>query len=538
MYPYGSGYPPNNNAPYPPNPAYPPNPGYPNQAPYPNASPFPGGAPFGAGYPPNPNTPGYGMNPPQGGSPYPPSGNSAYPPTGGNSAYPPTSGSAYPPTSSPYPPVNPPYQQNPSPYPTQNQSVPQYGAGYPPTQPQQPQYPGAGGAYGAPQYPPSSTNTTAPYPGQQQQQNPSPYPQLGGGQGGAQPYGYHGEQQQSATNMAQCFTEMKGHVQTIRTENTKGTPTVRPMHPFDPVSDANALRKAMKGFGTDEDALINVICRRSNDQRQQIIRDYKTSFGKDLISEIKSETSGNFEQLLVSLLQPTIEFYVTQLRGALDGVGTDEDVLIEMLCTLSNNEIHTIRRAYEYRYRMTLESGIKSDTSGHFERLLVSLCVGNRDESGVVDLAQAQSDAQQLQAAGVGRVGTDEATFNMILCRRSFQQLKLVCQEYEKIAGHSLEQAIKREFSGDIEDGLVAIVQCCASRPEFFAKRLHKAMAGFGTNDNQLQRLLVTRCEIDLADVKVAFEQKYGKSLKSWIKGEASGHYKNALLALIGEDKN
>lgn len=36
---------------------------------------------------------------------------------------------------------------------------------------------------------------------------------------------------------------------------------------FDPVADAKALRKAMKGFGTDEDGLIDVICRRSNEQR-------------------------------------------------------------------------------------------------------------------------------------------------------------------------------------------------------------------------------------------------------------------------------
>lgn len=43
-------------------------------------------------------------------------------------------------------------------------------------------------------------------------------------------------------------------------------------------------------------------------------------------------------------------------------------------------------------------------------------------------------------------------------------------------------------------------------------------MAGLGTNDNQLIRLIVTRCEIDLNDIKIAFEQKYGKSLRSWIK--------------------
>lgn len=112
------------------------------------------------------------------------------------------------------------------------------------------------------------------------------------------------------------------------------------------MNDANALRKAMKGFGTDENTLINILCRRSNEQRQHIAREFKTCFGKDLINDIRSETSGNFEECLVALLTPIVEYYVTQLRGAMAGMGTDEDVLIETLCTLSNYEIGIIKNAY------------------------------------------------------------------------------------------------------------------------------------------------------------------------------------------------
>lgn len=131
----------------------------------------------------------------------------------------------------------------------------------------------------------------------------------------------------------------------------------------------------MKGFGSDENAIINIICRRSNEQRQvfiyqldfnriqdkisynkmylfffyfQIIqREYKTNFGKDLMEDIKSETSGNFENLLVALLTPIINYYVKELHDAMAGIGTDEDVLIEVLCSMSNYEIHTIKNAYE-----------------------------------------------------------------------------------------------------------------------------------------------------------------------------------------------
>lgn len=127
----------------------------------------------------------------------------------------------------------------------------------------------------------------------------------------------------------------------------QGTPTVVPLANFDATSDAQILRKAMKGFGTDEDAIINVICRRSNEQRQLIARAYKTNFGKDLLEDLKSECSGNFEKLLIALMTPIVDFYAQELHDAMSGAGTDEDVLVEVLATMSNYEIHTIKNAYE-----------------------------------------------------------------------------------------------------------------------------------------------------------------------------------------------
>lgn len=40
----------------------------------------------------------------------------------------------------------------------------------------------------------------------------------------------------------------------------------------------------MKGFGTDEDAIIDIITKRSNEQRRQIASRFKTMYGKVIIS--------------------------------------------------------------------------------------------------------------------------------------------------------------------------------------------------------------------------------------------------------------
>ena len=83
--------------------------------------------------------------------------------------------------------------------------------------------------------------------------------------------------------------------------------------------DAEALRKAMKGFGTDEAAIIKIIANRTNEQRQKITIAYKASFGKDLIEDLKSELHGKFEDATVALFDTPVEYDVNQLKKAIKG---------------------------------------------------------------------------------------------------------------------------------------------------------------------------------------------------------------------------
>lgn len=306
---------------------------------------------------------------------------------------------------------------------------------------------------------------------------------------------------------------------------------------FNPDPDAETLYKAMKGIGTNEQAIIDVLTKRSNVQRQQIAKSFKAQFGKDLTETLKSELSGKFERLIVALMYPPYRYEAKELHDAMKGLGTKEGVIIEILASRTKNQLREIMKAYEEDYGSTLEEDIQGDTSGYLERILVCLLQGCRDDvSGFVDPGLALQDAQDLHAAGEKILGTDEMKFITILCTRSATHLMRVFEEYEKIANKSIEDSIKSETHGSLEEAMLTVVKCTRNVHSYFAERLYYAMKGAGTLDGTLIRNIVSRSEIDLNLIKSQFQKMYGKTLSSMIMGDTSGYYKTALLNLVGTD--
>ncbi|XP_061102215.1 annexin A5-like [Conger conger] len=310
--------------------------------------------------------------------------------------------------------------------------------------------------------------------------------------------------------------------------------TVKPSSPFDASSDAEVLFKAMKGLGTDEDTILQLLTSRSNGQRQQLKAAYKTLYGKDLVDNLKSELGGKFETLIVGLMTPPIAYDVTELRNAIKGAGTDEKVLVEIMASRTAQQVKEIIRAYKEEHGDDLEEDITGDTSGHFKRMMVVLLQASRQQG--VDEGKVESDTQELFAAGEKKFGTDEEKFITILGNRSAAHLRRVFEEYMKLSGYEIEETIQRETSGSLKDLLLAVVKCSRSVPAYFAESLYYSMQGAGTDDNMLIRIMVSRSEVDMLDIRANFRRLFAKSLHSSIQHDTSGDYRKALLLLCGGD--
>jgi len=317
----------------------------------------------------------------------------------------------------------------------------------------------------------------------------------------------------------------------------EGRPTVLPAPNFNAEADAQALRKAMKGFFVEDHVLTEILGKRTAKQRLAIALQYKTMYGRDLIQDIKHDTGGHYERLLIGLLQDRPHYDAMCLREAMKGLGTNDTELIEVLCCRNNQELREIKAAYKELYiTRDLEKDVVSETGGRLKHLLVACLQANREETTTMDMEKAHREAEELYKAGEKTwFYADDSKFNQILATRSIPQLRATFAEYRKVSSYDIVRSIEHEFSGELQKAFKAVVQCMKDPADYFADVLYHTMKGIGTADRHLIRLVITRSEIDMVEVKEAFFNKFNKSLAKMIKDDTSGNYCKLLVALVGE---
>ena len=292
----------------------------------------------------------------------------------------------------------------------------------------------------------------------------------------------------------------------------------------------------MKGFGTNETQLIRILSKPDPNQMRLLVHTYNTRLSRNLEKDIKSETSGHFEDGLLALVRGPLATDVHLLHRAIRGLGTKESYLNDILLCRSNADIRAIKDLYQRTHNRSLISDVKGDLSFKTEELFtMALAATRAEESAPFDPAGIERDVHDFYAATAGRAGTDQLTVCRILTSRSNGQIRAIAQQYAARHHNPLSTVIAREFSGHMKDALLLIVGRAEDRAMTDAVQLEETMKGVGTKDELLvQRVIRVHWDREACDqVKRAYRYKYQKDLTSRIRGEVSGHVESLLVACL-----
>ena len=287
--------------------------------------------------------------------------------------------------------------------------------------------------------------------------------------------------------------------------------------------------------GKDENALIDIAINNTNAQRVKLRDDYKAKFGRDLLDDFKKNFKSDFLDTVTGVFKTPAEYDADLLYTAMKGIGSDKDVITEVLCFRDQKRINEIKAKFQEKYGKDLVAEIKSETSGDYQKIVLQLLEGGRQENAQADLQKCSGIADELYKAGEDKLGTDEATFIKYFTSLSPAELLLVCKEYHKKYKKNMLDVLKSEFDGNEKNLLIRILYSMFSPSEYFAEQIMYAVAGAGTNDAQLIRCIISRYSIDMKKVKKYYKKLYNKELLDAVKGDVAGNYGKILEALINK---
>ncbi|XP_076936661.1 annexin D5-like [Bidens hawaiensis] len=225
--------------------------------------------------------------------------------------------------------------------------------------------------------------------------------------------------------------------------------------------DATILKEALFTGIINLGAVTEVICSRTSSQLQALKQVYHSTFGTYLERDIEQQALGDHQKILLAFLsKPRDEsMEVDREMAAKDAkalyiagekkLGTDEKVFVQIFSERSRAHLVAINTCYHDMYGGSLKKAIKKETSGLFERALLTIlqCAEN----------PGKYFAKVLYKSIKG-LGTDDTTLIRVIVTRTEIDMQHIKAEYHKKYKKSLKDAVHSDTFGHYRSFLLSLL--------------------------------------------------------------------------------
>ncbi|KAJ7294720.1 hypothetical protein O6H91_16G068300 [Diphasiastrum complanatum] len=225
--------------------------------------------------------------------------------------------------------------------------------------------------------------------------------------------------------------------------------------------DAIILRDAMKGVGTKDKALIEIICTRAPSQIHAIRHAYQAKYQRSLDRDIESDTSGYYKKLLLAYASglryegPEVDMNLAHseakelYKAGEARLGTDESTFIRIFSTRSATQLNATFQAYKHLYKRDIDKAIKREASGDFEDALrtIAKSVSHPDKYFAKALYKSMKG-----------IGTDDATLIRVIVTRAEFDMHYIKAAFASKYKKSLESMVASDTSGHYKHFLLTLI--------------------------------------------------------------------------------
>ena len=220
----------------------------------------------------------------------------------------------------------------------------------------------------------------------------------------------------------------------------------------------------------------------------------------------------------------------TQFHDALFENPIDENTLIDVLTSTTNEERQLIRGFYKQSYNNPIQNDIKSHLQDRLRQMAIDLFD-----------TPYEYDARELHTA-LNSLTNDDNVIIEIFASRPSAYLEIVDTAYNKFFKISLKDEIKKHTSEEFAEYLIALME--VERPmeqtisgsdayEFAEELKNGELANIGTDVEKFKTVFVEKSREDLILISRAYYEKTQKNLYEAIEAEVPGKNRRLIKAIL-----
>ena len=298
---------------------------------------------------------------------------------------------------------------------------------------------------------------------------------------------------------------------------------------------AEVLHNMINEKNINYDAFFSFLLSTTNYERQIMAEEYKTKFTKTIFDEINTKISNKEAKYIITLMfYNYYELDARTLHKALKEK-RNEKPIVEIFASRPTWFLQIVNDEYRRLYGITLKEELNQEKKSDFISFLQCILVTPRLKTNFIKTEKQAGDVvQEIITKGLKKYGTDVELFKNLFVKNSRDDLINICREFKAIdkKKRNLYDAVDDMVSKNTKEIIKAIIFAVVMPSQYFAHLLKKSMAGFGTDEETLSRVLVERHEIDMDFIRSYYKLETKRELVDDIIAETSGIYQKITVKL------
>ncbi|KAF9186775.1 hypothetical protein BGZ51_000851 [Haplosporangium sp. Z 767] len=310
--------------------------------------------------------------------------------------------------------------------------------------------------------------------------------------------------------------------------------------------DLQNIHTALTYAVPDQEALVNIIGRREYQQLVTIAHHYKAVYGVDLVKELDKRIIGSVGSLLSGACMHKVLAEVHHLYRsgkssrkyeALRKKDTPLEVFCEILIGRTSDELRELHEAFMTLHNVTLLEHVHAHIKDKTIKDFFTAIVQYKEEKPLEEVGDVEDAIEKLHSL---LYAPDMEGLLQYVSSLTTAQLHKLVRSYNKkyLDAHvvtTIRKVVAPKSKSEHVDVLLFAVMQAADPPRHVALLMEQSMAGLGTNEDQLSRLVILNRGKFMDKVKAAYQIDYCRTLADRIRGDTSGLYSNLICHLINQ---